>query len=96
MRNNRQWGSEMDSMDEFSYPKSCQEACLIDSDCADGELCCTNSCGGHTCYRSKSGPNTSSKSHSVCQDADNILKCVYDKIKKRVCKFKILSAHCGN
>ena len=50
-----------------------------------GELCCTNSCGGHTCYRSKSGPNSSKKSHSVCQDADNILKCVYDKIKKRVC-----------
>ena len=50
-----------------------------------GELCCTNSCGGHTCYRSKSGPNSSQKSHSVCQDADNILKCVYDKIKKRVC-----------
>ena len=114
LQKNHQWGSEVDSLDKFSYPKSCQEACLIDSDCADGnffkimllnhiyfslnepwqliyflfflgELCCTNSCGGHTCYRSKSGPNSSQKSHSVCQDADNILKCVYDKIKKRVC-----------
>ena len=114
LQKNHQWGSEVDSLDKFSYPKSCQEACLIDSDCADGkflenhafksfnfysmnpcqliyfwlilgELCCTNSCGGHTCYRSKSGPNSSKKSHSVCQDADNILKCVYDKIKKRVC-----------
>jgi len=85
LQKNHQWGSEVDSLDKFSYPKSCQEACLIDSDCAEGELCCTNSCGGHTCYRSKSGPNSSQKSHSVCQDADNILKCVYDKIKKRVC-----------
>jgi hypothetical protein len=36
LQKNHQWGSEVDSLDKFSYPKSCQEACLIDSDCADG------------------------------------------------------------
>jgi len=77
--------SEDELYSKLTFPKSCQEACLLDSDCNGGELCCTNSCGGHTCYRSKTGPIRSNKSQSVCQDADNILNCVYDKIKKRVC-----------
>ena len=38
LQKNHQWGSEVDSLDKFSYPKSCQEACLIDSDCADGNF----------------------------------------------------------
>jgi len=94
VQSDHKWSSDVAfkwSEDEFSYskssfPKSCQEACLLDSDCNGGELCCTNSCGGHTCYRSKSGPiRHSNKSQSVCQDADNILTCVYEKIKKRIC-----------
>jgi len=85
------WGSlKSEISDEFSIPKSCQEACLIDSDCAEDEMCCTNSCGGHTCYKSvfsgktrKGSPNR--KSRSVCQESDEIIKCLYNKIKKRVC-----------
>ena len=38
LQKNHQWGSEVDSLDKFSYPKSCQEACLIDSDCAEGNF----------------------------------------------------------
>ena len=85
------WGSlKSEISDEFSIQKSCQEACLIDSDCAEDEMCCTNSCGGHTCYKSvfsgktrKGSPNR--KSRSVCQESDEIIQCLYNKIKKRVC-----------
>ena len=42
LQKNHQWGSEVDSLDKFSYPKSCQEACLIDSDCADGKIMLLN------------------------------------------------------
>lgn len=67
---------------------ACQEACLIDSDCGQAELCCINSCGGHTCYKSKSKWAYSiarNKSRSLCQEADQMLKCLYDKLKHRIC-----------
>ena len=67
---------------ELGFLESCPEACLVNSDCAQNEVCCTNSCGGHFCYKSKNGTK---KSRSLCSDADSLLKCVYDKIKLRIC-----------
>ena len=82
-RGHRAWESDLlESGSGFSIPKACPEACLIDSDCDIGEVCCSNDCGGHTCHRNK---NYESKQRSLCQDADEIMKCVYNNIKKKVC-----------
>ena len=80
-RGHRAWESDL-SESGLSIPKACAEACLIDSDCDIGEVCCSNDCGGHVCYRNK---RFESKQRSLCQDADEIMKCVYNNIKKKVC-----------
>ena len=28
---------------------ACVEACNSDSDCTNGQMCCSNGCGGHEC-----------------------------------------------
>ena len=69
---------------EESILGSCTEDCFTNTDCNENEICCSNECGGHFCFRSKSS-SFPVQQRSLCYNADEVIKCFYENVKQKVC-----------
>jgi len=59
--------------------KTCDNQCLVDTDCQYREMCCRAGCGGYRCL-----PVRPPKSHS-CESADQFMQCLYQMLDNQLC-----------